>query len=268
MLALPDGRWIGALSGGCIEEEVALRAVPVMETGQASLFSIDTQRRFGCPGLLEIFIERIEPGNAFLNYLAKCISDRRAAEIVVIYEKSFRAPGSYAEETAPSHADAFRQTLQPPIRLVAVGRGAGTDALAEFGNLLGWETIVLDRVEAIDLYADARTALVVKNHHFGRDAASLTRGLSNPFGYVGLIGSRKRKQRLLNMLDEECLQLENDMGGLIYGPAGLDIGADSPEEIALSIVSEIHAVMAGHEAGFLRDRSMPVHSIPCKIAGR
>jgi xanthine dehydrogenase accessory factor len=266
MLILPGDTWVGTLSGGCVEEEVALRALPVMENGMPVLFSLDTQRRFGCPGLLEIFIERIEPQNGFLTSLAASIADRRPAEVVVISDSSFHSRGSYTRETAPPFADAFRQTILPPIRLVAVGKGADTDALAGFGNLLGWDVIVLEQVEAIDFYADARTALVVKNHHFGRDVASLARGLSNPFGYVGLLSSRKRKRQLMNVLEEECMGFENGMDDRFYAPSGLDMGADSPEEVALSIIAEIQTVLAGHDAGFLRNRSTAIHELPCKVA--
>lgn len=264
MLVLPGGTWTGTLSGGCVEEDTAARAMNLIAGGGSELFTIDTQLRFGCPGLLTIFIERIEPRNPFLAYLSQCISRRCAAEIVVHYENSPSPSGSYACRDAPCLEGGFRQTIPPPIRLVIAGGGADTDALKNFADALGWDVVVLEGAELIGDYADARTALVVKNHNFGRDVASLARGVANTFGYVGLVSSRKRRRRIIRVLDEEYMQA--GVHPQLYGPAGLDIGADSPEEVALSIVAEIQAVMAGHEGGFLRGRANPIHDSICKTA--
>lgn len=265
LLALPSGGWIGTLSGGCIEEEISLRAAEVMRGGAPVTIQVDTLLRYGCPGLLEIFIERIEPRNRFLTALQTCIASRRTADVVVLHEESRPARGSHMADDAPE-TGGLRQRIQPAIRVVITGGGTDTDTLAGFCGILGWEVAVIETAEEIDAYADMRTALVVKNHHFGRDVAALARGFSSPFGYIGLLSSRKRKRKILEVLDEEYLQGDIASRENFHGPAGLDIGGESPEEVALSIVSEIQAVMTGHDAGFLSDRSTPIHRHSCEIA--
>ncbi len=266
MLVLADGTWTGTLSGGCVEEETAARAMPVIIGGKPELFTIDTQRRFGCPGSLAIFIERVEPRNAFLAYLAHAISRRQTAETVVIYDPAQDGAGSYAKKNAPSFAKALEEKIAPPVRMAIAGTGADTDALAAIGHVLGWDVAVLEQPELIEDFADERTALVIKNHHFGRDTATLARGFSARFGYVGLVSSRRRKEQVLKLLGEEYFLEEAGSRENFHGPSGLDIGAESPEEVALSIVSEIQAVMARRAGGFLRDRHAPIHDKSCTAA--
>jgi len=266
MLALQDKSWIGTLSGGCVEEEVAARAQSVIRTGDPELLTIDTLRRFGCPGLLTVFIERIEPQNKFMAYLARCISQRTTAGIIVIYENSIHPRGSFARESVSPFAHGLEQKIAPPVRVVIVGAGADTDAMVALCRILGWDVVILEQNALIPGYAEPRTALVIKNHNLGRDAAALASGLSAPFGYVGLLSSRKRRSRILNLLDEEYFPIENADSQHFYGPSGLDIGADSPEEVALSIIAEIQAVMTSHQGGFLRDRNAPIHEDSCTLA--
>ena len=266
MLVLPGHQQVGKLSGGCIEDEVALRAQPVIQSGNPVLFSVDTLRRFGCPGSLEIFVERIEPGNEFLTHLGNCVVARVPAKILVIYEGPQKL-GSYPRSNAPLAAEGFEQLIDVPIRVVVTGNGADTDALLNFSKILGWDARALGPHEALETYADMRTALIIKNHHFGRDATALEEALRVPFGYVGLLGSRKRKQQILNTLADEYFLEESGRLDHFHGPAGLDLGAESPEEIALSIVAEIQAVMNGRAGGFLRDRKGNIHQRnPCPVA--
>jgi xanthine/CO dehydrogenase XdhC/CoxF family maturation factor len=99
------------------------------------------------------------------------------------------------------------------------------------------------------------------NHNFGRDLLALDRLLPFRLRYVGLLGPRKRHAELLARLSE-YRPLEVDAGGRnLFAPAGLDIGSEAPEEIALAIVSEVAAVLSGRRGGFLRERKNDIHAI-------
>lgn len=260
MLILPDGRTVGTLSGGCIEEEVAQRAMPVMATGTPVLFEIDTLKRFGCHGSIEVFVERIDAENPFLTYLACCFATRVTAHVLVVFEGSFEL-GSMIKASAAPTAYGLEETIPPPVRMLILGDSPGNDTLCAFAHLLGWDCVSLDNAEAKKVHPDTRTAVVVKQHHFGKDFTALHWALSHDFGYVGLLGSGKRRRQLMNtLLAEGCLSAEATLGHF-HGPAGLDLGADSPDEIALAITAEIQAVLSQHDAGFLRDRGGAIHTI-------
>lgn len=258
MLVLPDGNHVGTLSGGCIEDEVAVNALPVIDSGEPILLCIDTLRRFGCPGLIEIFVERIETDNETLRYLSRCFDERKDAELVTLFKGEYA--GSYPCYTSPvCFNDRLEQTVPPPVRLIIVGDGADTWPLVDGARILGWDVDICETADSLHGKADARTAVLVKTHHFGKDAAALRRVLAEPFGYVGLLGSRKRRLQVLDVVLAEGGELADPAPGNLHGPAGLDLGADTPEEIAVSIVAEIQAVMARRDAGFLRDREGPIH---------
>ena len=95
-------------------------------------------------------------------------------------------------------------------------------------------------------------------HNFGRDFLALDRLLPLQLRYVGLLGPRKRHAELLTRLSEyRPLDFESKS---LFAPAGLDIGSEAPEEIALAIVSEVAAVLSDRRAGFLRERKSDIHT--------
>jgi len=164
--------------------------------------------------------------------------------------------------------------IQPPVHLIVAGAAYDAVPLFRLGQALGWRVTILARPEddpyAFDgaevlpvtapdewpLAADARTAGVIMTHHFGRDFAFLRQMLRLPFGYLGLLGPRQRRERLVAALEEQ-----SDFAELtrLHNPAGLDLGAETSEEIALAITGEIQAVMTGARAGSLRERKGPIH---------
>ena len=106
---------------------------------------------------------------------------------------------------------------------------------------------------------DLRTACVVMSHHFGRDIVALKQVFQGRFGYVGLLGPRQRKKLLLNRLIDEGFPLENVSA--LHSPAGLDIGSETAEEIAMAIIAEVQAALMGRKGGPLRDRIEPIHKL-------
>jgi xanthine/CO dehydrogenase XdhC/CoxF family maturation factor len=108
---------------------------------------------------------------------------------------------------------------------------------------------------------DARTAIALCTHRFEHDLAWLHAALHTPASYVGVLGSRQRAARLIATLDERSADVKSaDARARIHAPLGLDIGGDSPDEVALSAVSEIQAVLHERPAGSLRDRQAPLHT--------
>lgn len=182
----------------------------------------------------------------------------------------------------PDGVRAFAEVLEPPLRLVVCGAGHDAIPVVEFGARLGWRVEVVDDRRAfltterfprasrlvhsrppaaVDAVApDARTYVVVMSHNFLRDAAYLRSFLASPVPYLGMLGPGARLERLLESLVAEGFPrpAEADLAR-VHGPAGLDLGAEGPEEIAWAIVGEVLAVHRRAGAGFLRDRGGPIH---------
>src|SRR6476620_11202910 len=86
MLVCPDGTTVGALSGGCLEEEVALRASEVIHSGTPSLMHFDTRRRFGCHGAIEIFVERT--ADSLFEEIEKALRERTSCTVETVFDVS------------------------------------------------------------------------------------------------------------------------------------------------------------------------------------
>jgi xanthine/CO dehydrogenase XdhC/CoxF family maturation factor len=254
MLVCRDGTTVGSLSGGCLEEEVARRAFEVLQTGTPSLMSFDTRLRFGCNGAIEIFVETAREN--FLSELAKNFGERRACRAVTVFDGAHDQLGTrmLQPEEKPSE-DAFIQKIEPPINLLLFGDGPDSAPLRSFAEILRWNVSEIDQASDLPARADAWTAAVVKSHNYGRDFAALRHLLQLDLRYVGLLGPRKRRDQLLGALLDEGVSLEAEL----FAPAGFDLGAETPEEIALAIVSEIQTVFAEASGESLRDRKVPIH---------
>ena len=174
--------------------------------------------------------------------------------------------------TSVQTADAATFLVVPvaiTTRLLILGAGPDVSPIVEFAARLGWSTTVLDHRPAYAVAArfplaqrvalnpaDQLTAVVdpacfdaavVMSHHLVSDLAYLQQLAHTRLRYIGLLGPASRRARLLADLKEDAQRLT----GRLHGPAGLDIGANSPESIALAIVAEIQAVLAGRSGGRL-----------------
>lgn len=254
MLICSDGATAGSLSGGCLEEEVAHRAEEVRRQGTPALMSFDTRRRFGCNGSIEIFVERLAAD--FLPELEKRFSDRRSCRVATMFAGSGPDSGTRIISVGtPTPADAFVQEIEPPIRLLIFGQGPDSAPLRAFAQILGWDVAEIDQPGDLAGRVDHRTAAIVKSHNYGRDFAALCQLLKLDLPYVGLLGPRQRRDQLLNAVLDERIAINAE----IFAPAGLDLGAETPEELALALVSEIQATLAGATAASLRNRKAPIH---------
>jgi xanthine/CO dehydrogenase XdhC/CoxF family maturation factor len=179
-------------------------------------------------------------------------------------------------------ARAFVEVLEPPLRLLVCGAGHDAAPLVKQAAALGWSPVVVDDrreflnrerfpdaadfvlVERPDKMAevapvDARTFVVVMTHNFLRDKDYVRSLLSSPARFIAMLGPAVRTNRLLDELREEGVELRPEDLVRIHGPAGLDLGAEGPEEIAAAICAEIVAIKRDRGAGFLKDRPGPIH---------
>jgi xanthine/CO dehydrogenase XdhC/CoxF family maturation factor len=254
MLICSDGTVAGSLSGGCLEEEVARCACDVLRTGVPSLMSFDTRLRFGCNGTIEVFVETVR--ESFLADVAAHVGERRLCRAVTVFAGEENELGSRilsAGEEAPPGA--FIQEIKPVVQLLIFGDGPDSTPLRSFAEILGWSIIEADQVSDLPARADARTAAVIKSHNYGRDFAALQHLLQLNLPYVGLLGPRQRRDQLVNALLDAGVSLDAEL----FAPAGFDLGAETPEEIALAIISEIQCVLAEAGGESLRDRRAPIH---------
>ena len=188
---------------------------------------------------------------------------------------------SVAYEMSGCRADVLLELFVAPLRLVVFGGGPDAAPLARLAAGLGWEaTIVhpkpalpggpaaaepIDVVECeprevvsrIDL--GGRVAAVVMSHDYLIDLELARVLVPSNVCYLGLLGPRRRGQRLMADLEKQGIAVSPERLARAHFPAGLDIGAESPEEIALAIAAEITAALAGRSGGRLRDRTGPTH---------
>jgi xanthine/CO dehydrogenase XdhC/CoxF family maturation factor len=177
---------------------------------------------------------------------------------------------------------AFLQYIPPPTRIVLVGAGNDAIPIMRIADTLGWEVHVVDgrhsharedRFAAAcqvlvsrpedalrQIPVDERTAFVLMTHNYRYDLDMLKALLPLPLPYVGVLGPRKRLDRMLEELRQEGFAFSPDELLKLHGPTGLDIGAETAEEIALSVTAEIQAVLTGRAGGRLRDRPGGIHA--------
>ncbi|HSN09618.1 MAG TPA: XdhC/CoxI family protein [Hanamia sp.] len=177
---------------------------------------------------------------------------------------------------------AFIEFFKPPVSLIIIG--AGNDALpvTQIADLLGWEVRVVDgrtthakperfvsacqvlvsNPENIleEIPVDSNTAFVLMTHNYNYDKAMLKALLQKEVEYIGVLGPKKKLKKMLDELKDEGFELSDNHLKKIYGPAGLEIGSETPEEIALSIITEIKAVFSKKTGGSLRNKKEVIHS--------
>jgi xanthine/CO dehydrogenase XdhC/CoxF family maturation factor len=177
---------------------------------------------------------------------------------------------------------AFVELIEPPVSLIIVGAGNDTLPLVDMVTILGWQTTIVDGrpthankqrfrkahqvivgkpAEAMkQLVIDERTVAVLMTHNYNYDLAMMGLLLQSKCSYIGSLGPKKKLDRMLAELEDQGFSFIEDQFANIYGPTGLDIGAETAEEIALSILAEIKAVLAHRQGNSLRDRTDVIHS--------
>jgi xanthine/CO dehydrogenase XdhC/CoxF family maturation factor len=181
------------------------------------------------------------------------------------------------------YQNVFIEYFTPPVTLVIVGAGNDTQGLAQMAETLGWKIFVVDgrpthakndrfvsscqvivsKPENVleNVSVDDHTVFVLLTHNYQYDLAVLQVLLGyNEIPYIGILGPKKKFNRMLNDLKEKGIEVSDDQLKRIYAPVGLEIGAETPEEISISILSEIKSVLSNVRGGSLRDKNQPIHS--------
>jgi xanthine/CO dehydrogenase XdhC/CoxF family maturation factor len=182
---------------------------------------------------------------------------------------------------APGGAAIFVNEIPPPTALVIFGAGDDAQPLARLAHELGWNVTVADpraafttkerfptantlvvgpAADLVNLTSpDAESLTVIMTHHYVHDVPLLRALLPRQLTYLGLLGPKKRAERILSDIGRDGLAVTDAMRNQVRAPVGLDLGADTPEEVALAIVAEIQAVLGGRDARPLRERNRPIH---------
>ncbi len=289
LLLTQSGRHAGAVSGGCLEDDILKKAWwltahgPVLrryDTTPDGEFTTDGYG-LGCNGVIHVLLERVTRSAPSTLSLLREVRDSRRPVTVAHVLAPANAVGQRAivsDEGAGlslSGAEVFLERIEPPVRLLIFGAGYDAVPVTQFAKSLGWRVEVydgrahyakVDKFPQADRVAvrlpgaptpeiDEWTAAVVMTHSFSQDADVLRSLVDLPLRYLGVLGPRKRTGELL----EETGLRDSLAQPMLHAPMGLDIGADGPEQVALAIVAEIQSVMHGRPAGLLRDHPGPIH---------
>jgi xanthine dehydrogenase accessory factor len=281
-----DGSIEGSVSNGCVESEVVLAAQEVIAGGEPRLvtYGITDEMAFGvglpCGGEIDVFVERYRDGDESDVVLTVVAGEDVGEKLQDSeLEDAARRRGRshvFEHEGRKVYADVH----VPPPRLFVYGAADTAEALCSAAKLLGWRTIVADarprfatpeRMPSADellllwpdealahVKPDAATAVVVLAHDDKFDLPLVRGALATDAYYLGWLGSRRNQERRRGLLLEEGVA-EEDLDR-VRGPAGLDLGAASPAETALSILAEIIAVRSGRAGGPLRETSTRIHA--------
>lgn len=200
-----------------------------------------------------------------------------AKKILTSQTSSFK---NYISET--DNITAFIELIKPAVSLIVIGAGNDAIPVINMASILGWETTVVDgrpnyvtgerfanaariiisKPENVleQLQIDEQTAFVLMTHNYNYDMAIFRRLIKKDVKYLGMLGPRKRMKRIVDELKDEGIDLTSEQLSVIHSPVGLDIGAETSEEIAVSIVTEIKAMFTGRKGNPLKDRKEEIHN--------
>ena len=299
LLVAEDGRYVGGISGGCLEGDALKRAKLAIVSDRPAIHVYDTTDGedevigigLGCEGRIEVAFLPLDVSDTSneVELLRGLVDTRQPRQLSRLLSEKGRPVASPAELTDAPNQEIARsgrstvltserrsvliEVLHPTIHLVLTGTNYDTPATLAAAALLGWRTTVigatrkmgfeitdradhcLDYAQVGDLKIDEATAVVLMSHDYDWDRRMVQHFLPQTPTYLGMLGPRKRMQKMGNSLPN----LELAAYPNLYAPVGLDIGAETPEEIATSLVAEIIAVFRSRRGGLLRERVGGIH---------
>jgi xanthine/CO dehydrogenase XdhC/CoxF family maturation factor len=294
LLVLSGGRRIGSISGGCLEDDIVLRARNVLQSGQPEVALYDTTSEndivwgvgLGCRGVVRVFIEKIPAIRPkWLSVLAKNQSAYRNTPLAIVHGESANSHrGTHLIHDLPPDIAAeeiFKEVIAPPPALFLFGAGDDAIPLARLAKEVGWRVTLIDsraayataqRFPEVDriivapaeglagqLELDEKSFVVLMTHRFAEDEKLLRFLLERPLAYLGVLGPRQRTDRLLAQLEDDGFTALPETMERLCAPVGLDLGSTTPETIALSILAELQCCLTGRNPIHLRDRAAPIH---------
>jgi xanthine dehydrogenase accessory factor len=290
-----SGQLFGSVSGGCVESDVAVQAREVIADGVPRILPYgiadEDARAVGlpCGGEIDVFVAPISDPE-LVGQLRRSLEEGARGRLTTIVEGEGAGAmtldlGGGVDADRPQLVQEngqriFVEPLAPPPLLLVIGAVDLAESLCGLAAQLGWRTVVADPRRTLlteeripsagsllagwpeDVLAragtDDQTAVVVLAHDEKIDIPALSWALRSEAFYVGALGSRRTQAKRREQLAEEGLSA-NELARL-SGPAGLDLGGDTVEETALSILAEIVAVRRGREGGRLRGAKAAIHN--------
>jgi xanthine dehydrogenase accessory factor len=236
-----DGKAYGAISGGCLERDLAERIAPWLAEMTPRIVTYDSTRSsdvifglgLGCRGVLDLLIEPF---------------DETHPPRLASFRWNGREPVEWT--TSLPNGETIIEIIRPQRAIVVFGGGADVEPVLALAKQTGWRADLITTRDPVDVRD--YDAAVVMTHNFMRDADVLRMLLASPIPYIGLLGPKRRGGELL-------AEIGHPGDARIHNPIGLDLGGETPEEIALSIVAEIQAVLNRRTARSLRERDAPIH---------
>lgn len=327
MLIMEDGKWVGSISGGCLEGDALRKARQVMTDQKSVTVTYDTREEsnqhlgigLGCNGVIDVLIEPVvskenNPVTLFESFtetkeavaLATVFASESENGQKLLLEASAEKFSSFSIselkdvvkhdmrglfQTKKSEArkyyvnnkefEVFIELIQPCISLIIFGGGFDARPVSQLAKSLGWHVSVTDECIAHiapvffpsadkislcertfidrDFEITPYTACVLMSHNYEYDRDVLRKLINTNTPYIGILGPRKRFEKMVTELEAQGITLTGDDHHRIHSPIGLDIGAETPDEIAISIVSEIQGKFSNRSGGFLKYRNSPIH---------
>lgn len=326
MLIMEDGRWVGSISGGCLEGDALRKARQVMTSGQAFTVTYDTREEsnqnlgigLGCNGVIDVLIEplgdrhehpvklfselvntrepvalatifsgpgtsekmlRHEKAEAWNHFTDPALAQDVSRDLVSIFDSRHSFTRKYLTEKGV--AEVFIELIQPTLSLIIFGGGFDARPVSELAKSLGWNVSVTDECVAHiapiffptadklslcqrefidrDFTISPFTACVLMSHNYEYDRDVLKKLVHTQTPYIGILGPRKRFDKMLAEFESQGIVLSADDLNRIHSPIGLDIGAEAPDEIAVSIIAEIQGRFSNRSGGFLKYNRGPIH---------
>ncbi len=325
MLVSADGRWVGGISGGCLEGDALRQAQKAISLGKPTKIIYDTTQDdlhqigigLGCRGKIEVLIKPLQPKqDDSISYLQKLIGSRKpnillhiisadkkyenflgqtfdaisssdVAQLLGVLpniilnkiEETYRTKTSSVEKLNNDSQQEFEilvEYIEPKIRVICAGHNYDIDAMIDLGNTIGFQMELICQANKIskttfqkaaqvydysasEFLIDEHTAIVLMTHDYKKDYELLKKVLDKNIRYIGILGPKARTARMQQDLKQEGHDfslLENET---IFSPMGLDIGATTAEEIALSTLAEITTVFRNRDGHFLKLRKGTIH---------
>ncbi len=333
MLITDDGRWVGSISGGCLEGDALRKARTVMADKNPMTVTYDTREEsnqnlgigLGCNGVIDVFIEPLDEHNQknAINQFSSLVNTKEPVVLATIFSgsnsvgekfllsNSGDVTSSFSNielnklvqsdllkliESKRSEAktyvigdeqfEVFIELIQPTLSLIIFGGGFDARPVSELAKSLGWNVSVTDECVAHiapiffptadklslcqrefidrDFEITPFTACVLMSHNYEYDRDVLRKLLGAHTPYIGILGPRKRFDKMQQEFSVAGITLSEFDLQRIHSPIGLDIGAEAPDEIALSIISEIQSKFSNRSGGFLKYHSGPIHQRDAK----
>ncbi|MBX2968050.1 MAG: XdhC family protein [Cyclobacteriaceae bacterium] len=321
MLITDDGKWVGSISGGCLEGDALRKARQVMTDKKPMTITYDTREEsnqnlgigLGCNGVIDVLIEPIYHDAETISLIQKIVTQNEPVALATrvrgefagekfLLDHRLQPQFKFSDNTLNplvlqeltevfNHhrsetktilgEEIFIELIQPVVSLIIFGGGFDARPVSTLAKSLGWDVQVTDECvshiapiffptadklslcqrEFIDrdFVVTPYTACVLMSHNYEYDRDVLKKLLKTTTPYIGILGPRKRFDKMLSGFEKQHIALSTEDFQRIHSPIGLDIGAETPDEIALSILAEIQSKFANRSGGFLKYRSGPIH---------